>query len=441
MTQDSRSGGWVDASGLPHILRVLGLAARPPCMGLAMAAIVATLAFGGVLDAIWKLGGGIEQNAVRRFLAAQELDQSFDEAPGEFGIFAVWRRHEQRCVLGLLGSSLPAASVAAGTPLGAYVEPHAHAAPLRNILGMVYGVWWLLECHTLYFLVFGAGALLIWSLAGGAICRLASVHFARHEKQSMRQGLAYASDRLWGGFVLAPCLPVAAAAVVAVLLILGGMVLRIPVFGDLLAGLAFVLAIFGGFVISLLLLGLLVGGSLFWPVVATEGSDAFDAVSRGLAYPFSKPFKAILYAIISVVFASLCWVLVNLFTYGVLTVTRGLVAFGTSPFGWWGRGGEGQSLSKLELLWPLGGPNKLYAVPDWSQLTWYEHASAAFIGFYVLLVIALMWSFLASFYFSGSTVVYFLLRRDVDAIDLQDVCDDDSRDGPATDVSPAGAES
>ena len=78
-------------------------------------------------------------------------------------------------------------------------------------------------------------------------------------------------------------------------------------------------------------------------------------------------------------------------------------------------------MRKLDLLWPLGGPNALYAFPNWQDLQAGEYFSAFFICVYVLLVIGLMWSFLASFYFSASTVIYFLLRRDVDSTDFGDV--------------------
>jgi hypothetical protein len=304
---------------------------------------------------------------------------------------------------------------------------------------MVYGVCWLGRYHTVYFIIFSLGALLIWSCAGGAICRTAAVHFARDEKLTMMQSLRYAWGKLFGGFFLAPCIPLVFILITALLLVLGGLVLRIPILGDLIAGLAFGLAIFGGFVISILLLGLLVGGSLFFPAVAVEGSDAFDAFSRGLSYPLSKPLKAILYAVIALVFASVCWVFVNLFTFVMLTITRALVGFGTSPFGWLNRGEEGETLSKLDLLWPLTGPNAMYSWPDWGRLGWYEYISAVFIGVYVLMVIGLMWSFLASFYFSGSTVIYYLLRRDVDGTDLDSVYieeeEEDDVTAPASDVT------
>ncbi len=433
-----RGAGWLEASGLLHIFRTLGLAVHPAKLGIALVAIVLTFVLGGALDWAWTRGGGVDETAVTRFISSCELDQAYDEPQGTRGLFQVWREHERRCVLGFLGSSLPGASVAAGTPVGSYVQAHSDAQPLRNLAGMGYGVWWLLRYHPLYFVLFVVGSLLIWACAGGAICRIAAVQYAKDEKLTMRQALSYAKEKLFGGFVLAPCIPVAFILITAVFMVVGGAVLRIPILGDLLAGPAFGLAILGGFVVAILLLGLLVGGSLFWPAVAAEGSDAFDSFSRSLSYPLSKPWKAVLYAVIATVFASLCWVFVNLFTFFALTVTRGIVGFGTSPFGWWSRGEGGAHVRKLDLLWPLAGPNALYSWPQWHQLSWYEYVSAAFIGGYVLVVIGLMWAFLASFYFSGSTVIYFLLRRDVDGTDLEEVHTDDEAPGDSgVTVSPS----
>ena len=424
-----RGEGWLEASGLLHIFRTLGLAVHPAKLGIALAAIFLTFVLGGLLDWMWTRGGGVDESAIARFISSQELDQPYEEPKGTHGLFHVWREHERRCILGFLGSSLPGTSVVAGTPVGSYVEAHSYAQPLRNLTGMGYGLWWLLRHHPFFFILFVGGSLVIWAWGGGAICRIAAVQYARDEKLTTKQALAFAKEKLFGGFVLAPCIPVAFILLTAVLMVVGGALLRLPVLGDLLAGPAFALAIVGGFVVAVLLIGLLVGGSLFWPAVAAEGSDAFDSFSRSLSYPLSKPWKAVLYAVMATVFASLCWVFVNLFTFFALTVTRGIVGFGTSPFGWWSRG-EGEAVvRKLDLLWPLAGPNALYSWPDWGRLAWYEYFSASFIGVYVLIVIGLMWAFLASFYFSGSTVIYFLLRRDVDGTDLEEVHMDDDLSG------------
>lgn len=430
---DTNGIGWLEASGLPHILRTLGLAVQPAKLGIALAAIILTCVWGTLLDSLWTVASrGVELDAIARFVEAREHGRPFAELPGEHGVFEVWGAHQRACIAGLLGSSVPAMSVAARTTVGTFVDTHAVTSPLDNLANMTLGVWWLVRYHSLFAVLFGAAGLLIWSLAGGALCRMAAVQFARDERPTLRQATAFARDRLLGGFLLAPCFPLGVVAVTIVVMFLGGMVLSIPFLGDLIGGVAFSLAILGGFVVSVLLVGFAVGGSLLWPAIAVEGSDAFDAFSRSLAYTLTKPWKTLLYAVISIVFAAICWVVVNLFTFFAMTFTRVVVGFGTAPFGWWGRGEEGDMPNKLERIWPMGGPDALYIAPNWGELPWYETISAGLIAIHVLLVIGLLWSFLASFYFCGSTVVYCLLRRDVDVVSLEEVYLEDNDQSAAT---------
>ncbi len=409
MAQDwkaANSVNWLEGSGLPHIFRTLGFAVQPTKLGLALAAILLTLLFGWALDAVWDLAGhGISENAVGQFIRARQLDVGGEAAKGDRGIFATFRRHEQEAIHHALSAAVPGLSLSGVRDGG---------------LRVAYGVWWMVREHSLYALLFFAGSLLIWSAFGGAMCRMTALHFARDDRLSVTEAMRFARQKLLGGLFLAPCIPLAFMVITALLMILGGALLRLPLLGDLICGLSFFLAPIGGFVIAILLLGLAVGGPLMWPAVAVEGSDAFDAFSRSLSYPFSKPWKTVLYGLLMFAYAGVCWLFVSTFTHWTLRLTHAVVSFGTSPFGWWGRGGEGQKLSKLELLWPVAGPQGMYAFPDWSRLAWYEFISAALIGISVLIVIGLMWSFLVSFFFSGSTVLYYLLRRDVDGIDLED---------------------
>lgn len=417
----SQSSEWIEHSGLLQIFRVLGLTVHPAKLSLAFLAIVLTFMLGTMLDWVWSVGGGVDENAIRRFMAAVELKQPFEMQSGNFGLFEVLREHVQSCIFGFMGSTVPAGSVADGTPVGVYVDAHRQFGPLQNLGSLGLGFWWLCREHFVYFLLFSLGALFIWAACGGAICRIAAVQFARDEKLTVMQALRYSRDHLFDGFVLAPFIPIAFAAAAALLLALFGVLLWIPVLGDLIGGLLFALALIGGFVIALLLVGLFGGGSLLWPAIAAEGQDAYDAFARSISYTFSKPWKTILYAVIATVFASLCWVFVNLFVYFALIITRDVVGFGTAPFGLGARGTPENPVNKLEMIWPLASPSSLYAAPDWSLLSWNECISAFLIGIYVMLVVAMMFSFLASFYFSASTVLYFLLRRDVDRTDMGDV--------------------
>lgn len=426
MAQDSETqdrAGWVETIGLSQIIRTLGMAIHPSKLMLALIALILTFGWGSLLDLLWSTGDGVHVTVIDEFILSRQLDVPFEEQDGSSGLFNIWRHHEQRCVEGLLASAIPP-----GSSVG---------LAWSNVTNLFYGTWWLARHHILFFLLLTIGALLIWSLFGGAICRMAAMEFAREEKPTIKQALAFSRKNFFGGFFLAPCVPLAFIAVMMVLLMLGGMVLRVPVFGDLVSGGAFFLAILGGLVITILFVGLLVGGSLFWPTVASEGSDAFDAFSRGLSYTLSKPWKTVVYAVLTIVYAAVCWFLAKLFLFWALSVTRTVVAIGTSWFGLWNRETEAGPISKLELLWPVAGSGIAYPRPEWSQLAWYEHFSAFVIAMYVLLLVGLLWAFLCSFYFSGSTVIYFLLRRDVDGTDLEEVYDEERWGEPAPEAASA----
>lgn len=438
-SQAGSDGGWIKASGLREIARALGLAVHPAKLGLALAGIIATLAFGGVLDWIWKQQNrGVPADTIVRYIEHRQQGRIYVEPTGPAGIFAAWREHERRSVLGLLGS--PVLAVAPSTALGSAVEARAIQAYLpwyTNLAYMGRGVWWMARFHPFYFVLFAIGTLFIWALLGGAICRIAALQFARDEKITARDALRYSWKRLFGGFMLAPLIPIAFVVIIALFLIIGGLFLRIPVLGDLAGAPLFVFALLGGLIIAILVVGMLIGGGLFWPAVAVEGADAFDAFSRSLAYPFSRPWKTAVYFIITGIYTVISWLIVSLLITWAILVTRLIVSWGTSPFGWW-RTPDGTS--KLERVWPMGGTSGLHAWPDWPQLPFYEKYSALIIGVYVLLAVALMWAFLFSFCFSADTIIYFLLRRDVDGNDLSEV----HKDEPATTLAvaperPAGA--
>lgn len=424
MAQDSETqdrAGWVETIGLSQIIRTLGMAIHPSKLMLALFALILTFGWGSLLDLLWSAGDGVHSTVIDEFILSQQLAMPFEERDGTSGLFDIWRHYEQRCVEGVLAAAIPP-GLSAGLAW-------------NSVTNMFYGTWWLARHHIVFFLLLSIGSLSIWSLFGGAICRMAAMEFAREEKPSIKQALAFSRKNFFGGFFLAPCVPLAFIAIMMLLLMLGGMVLRVPIFGDLVSGGAFFLAIIGGLVITLLSVGLLVGGSLFWPTVAAEGSDAFDAFSRGLSYTLSKPWKTVVYAVLAVVYAAICWFLSKLFLFAALSVTRAVVAIGTSWFGLWNREAEAGPISKLELLWPVSGTGISYQTPEWSQLVWYEYFSAFAITMYVLLVVGLLWAFLCSFYFSGSTVIYFLLRRDVDGTDLEEVYDEERWDEPAPEAS------
>jgi len=429
--EHSATGGWQDVVGLPHILRTLAIAIQPAKLVLALAGIVSTFAWGWALDLAWSPVVSLDDNAIGSYIVARDLGMPYAETEGDRGVFQVFQAHQRSAIVALMASILPGDSVAPA--LAAERSPGVHASPASNLLAIVYGVLWMVRFHPFYFILFALGVIAIWALFGGAICRMAALQFTREELPTLREGVVFARNRWFGGFFLAPLFPAMLVLGAVVALALGGAILRIPVLGDIIAGTLFFLAILGGFFAAVILVGLFVGGSLLWPAVATEGFDAFDSFSRAVSYPYNRPLKAVIYAALLLVYASVCWLALSVFVYLSLAIARTAVGFGTSPFGWWARGDGGAR--KIDVLWPMNGPNQLWSSPDWAGLAWYEYISAALIAVYVVLVIGLLWSFLCSFYFSGSTVAYCLLRRDVDLIDLKEVYVGDE-DTASTDPAP-----
>ena len=139
-------------------------------------------------------------------------------------------------------------------------------------------------------------SLAIWSLVGGAICRIAALEVARDERISPKTALSFAR-RKFLGFLTAPLLPYALIIVIGVFLMLGGLLGAIPYIGEIIAGAGMVLALMGGFIIALVIIGLIAGVSLMWPTIAVEGSDSFDAMSRSYSYVYSVSVLSVVEAI------------------------------------------------------------------------------------------------------------------------------------------------
>lgn len=413
--------GWYDASGLPHLARAFRIALQPAKLVVALAALLITFAFGTLLDTIWVAAdAGVTASDVAAY-AGSPLTVGAELADGT-GPFKVWRAGEQRAISSFVASWLPQGAGAFAMP----IPPGRRVTtPFEGAAMIVRQAVWPMTTHPWYALVFGLGCLLIWSIAGGAVCRMAAVQFTRGEPIGVAAAIDYARGRWLGGFLAAPGIPLVLVLVSAALMAIGGAVLiRVPVL-DWLGAVLFFLALFGGLLITLLLLGLTVGGHLFWPAIAVDGIDAFDAFSRSLNYIVTRVWRAVLYAIVAVAFGVACFVVVGAVTKFMLLTTHAVVDFGTK---WWT---YGNGTGKLAALWPAGGPSAVYAAPDWAQLPWLERIPALVIGVYVLFAVGLMWSFLASYYYTTSTIVYCLLRRDVDAIDLEDIQFDDQDEEPA----------
>ncbi len=276
------------------------------------------------------------------------------------------------------------------------------------------GPAWAVEYHPIFFLVYGIYFLVIWSVFGGAITRIAAVHFARDEKISVRQALAFSTSKFLS-FVSAPIIPLLIIVGMGLVLAVGGIVANVPVLGPMVIGILFVGALAAGFVMTLVMLGLAGGFTLMYPTIAVEGSDSFDAISRSFSYLYARPWRLAFYSAVSIAYGALTYLFVRYFIFILLSIVH--VALGKFVFA------HAASQAQLfQTMWPSPtSVGRLSYDVDWISLTPSERVGAGLIAFWVSLVVYMLGAFTISFYFSISTIIYYLMRNDVDSTELDDV--------------------
>jgi hypothetical protein len=453
--QTIRSINWREVFPFTNLFRAFRIAVHPSKLLLALAALLLVYLGGRVLDGAWpeKYSAapyefGIEprdravfdrfdlsnENIAR--MAARGSMTSADDRPGNRGIFISFFEYEVRRIRNVADSVLANNWFTAG-PTSPGVFPSIWA-----FLAVGPGV--LFYNHPLYGLLFAAWFLLVWSVFGGAISRIAAVHVARDEKISVRQALRFSISKVLS-FLFAPLIPLLIILVIGVVVAATGWVLlHIPYAGPIVMGLVFFLALLAGFIMTLVALGTIGGFNLMFPTVAVEGSDSFDAISRSFSYVFARPWRMLFYTIVSIAYGALTYLFVRLFIFVMLLMTHFFVGWWlgntTTPYRHW-NGPPAGSAEPPAVMWPTPDWRDLTYTIDYPHLKWSEDVAAGAISFWVYLTIGLLGAFAISFYFSANTIIYYLMRREVDATELDDVYVEETEDEfgePATTTAPAG---
>jgi hypothetical protein len=297
----------------------------------------------------------------------------------------------------------------------------------------VTGPWWLIRYHTTYFILFAILFSIVWAIFGGAIARIAAIHVARDEKISLSQALRFSTAK-FPSFVFAPIIPLLIVLVVGVFVMIGGLFGNIPWLGPILVGLFFFLALAAGFVMTLVLLGTGGGFNLMYPTIAVEGSDSFDAISRSFSYVYARPWRMLFYTLLALLYGAICYLFVRLFLAIMLTLTHHFVGAAmfvdidkTVPIDLW------------NTMWPAPSAQRLPYNLDTLSLSGAQALGAFLVAMWVYLAIGLLGAFAISFYFSANTIIYFLMRREVDATELDDVYLEQSEEDFGDTVPPTTA--
>ena len=277
---------------------------------------------------------------------------------------------------------------------GPYVEMFALHITLRQFAFLLTG---------------GLLTLFVWSVFGGAITRCAAMQLGREERIGLRASLGFALARVVSYFS-APLYPLFGIAVFCIgVWLIVGLPMNLDV-GVIWAGVVWIVVLLLGVLAALLALGLLFGWPLMWATVSSEGSDAFDALSRSYAYTFQRPLHYLFYVLVVGLIGALAWLL-------VLQLGEGIIHLALWAAHW---GVLDEDRMALLVAAANGQP-----VPA-DQLT-----STARVGAWLMalgngLVRAIAFSFAFGYFWVAASGIYLLLRREVDHTETDEIYVDDN---------------
>lgn len=248
----------------------------------------------------------------------------------------------------------------------------------------------------------GLWAVAIWAFFGAAITRIAAVQLASDERVGWGAAIRHARSK-WLAYFSAPLFPVLGIVLAGLPAFFLGWLLRLDI-GVLLVALAWPMLLIFGLLMAILSLGLVFGWPLMWSTISAEGTDSFDALSRSYAYVFQRPLHYLFYAVVAALFGVLGWLLVSHFAAAVIDLSWWAAS--------WGAGSERADLIVARGTEGLGGIGG---------------AGATLIRFWNGCVSLLAVGFLFGYFWTASTAIYFLLRRDVDATEMDEVFLDSDR--------------
>ncbi len=272
---------------------------------------------------------------------------------------------------------------------------------------------WMWAQHRLFLMVYLIYGLGLWAILGGAVARMNALHACRDLRLSPSKAVAFAGRR-WVWLVGTPLLPLVLAFGMGLVLTLSGFIFYnwpvLDVVGALLFGLSLIL----GVLIAVLLVGWVLSVSLFYPALAVEGTDAFDAVSRCYNYVLGRPWRWLFYNVLALVYGAVCYIFVATLVFITLWVTRYFISVGVFREADLG-------VDRFEAILPLPRFGALAYNTDLWLLGITGKVSAIVISIWVYALVGLLAAFAISYFLAANTWVYLLLRRSADGTEFDEV--------------------
>jgi len=274
---------------------------------------------------------------------------------------------------------------------------------LRTLASSIKSVEW---GEYVVLIVLVLGLMIIWSVFAGAITRLAALEFARGEKTGLKDSLSFVMKKFWSYF-WSPLTPVLGVLFFIACNVAGGLLGKIEYAGEIAVAVGFPLAILSGFLIVFLGIVGIVGFILMFPAISSEGSDAFDAISRAYSYVLSRPLHFLSLLITIIVCGT---ILTFVAGYGACLVMK--TSYFTVGLG------MGDKLNEIRdfIAGMSGAGDTITSLNPMSM-----RIAALLLMLYVVLIKMTVGSIVIAFVGSASTIAYLIMRKDVDDTEMSDV--------------------
>ena len=266
------------------------------------------------------------------------------------------------------------------------------------------------------------GLMIIWSVFAGAVTRLTALELGKGEKTGLKDSISFVMKKFWSYF-WSPLTPVLGVLFFIACNVAGGLLGKIEFAGEIAVAVGFPLAILSGFLIVFLGIVGVIGFILMFPAISSEGSDAFDAISRAYSYVLSRPLH----------FLSL---FITLIVCGmILTFVAGYGACLVMKTSYFTVGlGMGEKLNEIRafIAGLSGGGDTITTLNPVSM-----RIAALLFMLYIVLIKIIVGSIIIAFVGSASTIVYLIMRKDVDGTEMDDIyVEENEEDVAAEETSP-----
>lgn len=276
-------------------------------------------------------------------------------------------------------------------------------------------------------LLLSTWTVVVWAFFGGAITRIAAVQVAKDGHVGLVEAATFVAPRLLN-YLAAPIVPFLGVLVLVVLSGVAGLASLLPMV-NVVVGALWLFALIAGMLMALGLLGLAIGWPLMFAAVSAEASESFDAVSRVFSYLFGRFWHYLFYIVVAVFYGAVLTTIVVSCAFLAVHLSQYAVMLT----------GNDDSLRAFFANAPTAGGwrNTFGPSPDAAEAGFTDGIAGLLVGIWTHLFFLGVVGFAYSYFWSSTTIIYFLLRQDVDETEIEEVYVDEEEEEPFPTVAPS----